>query len=64
MPATSHGPATGRSEKAGRAESTGRNPLHSDVGHGFVGKTAEIARAANDQALARTLKFIDGLFGR
>ena len=35
-----------------------------DVGHGFVGKTAEITRAANDQALARTLKFIDGLFGR
>jgi len=35
-----------------------------DVGHGFVGKTADITRAANDQALARTLKFIDALFGR
>jgi acetyl esterase/lipase len=35
-----------------------------DVGHGFVGKTPQITRAANDQALARTLKFIDGLFGR
>ena len=29
-----------------------------DVGHGFVGKTPEITRAANDQALARTLEFI------
>jgi len=35
-----------------------------DVAHGFVGKTPEITRAANDQALARTLKFIDALFGR
>jgi len=35
-----------------------------DVGHGFVGKTPQITRAANDQALARTLKFIDALFGR
>jgi hypothetical protein len=34
-----------------------------DVDHGFVGKMAEITRA-NDQALARTLKFIDALFGR
>jgi len=34
-----------------------------DVGHGFVGKTAEITRAANDQALTRTIKFIDVLFG-
>lgn len=34
-----------------------------DVGHGFVGKTAEITSAANDQALTRTLKFIDALFG-
>jgi acetyl esterase/lipase len=33
-----------------------------DVGHGFVGKTPDITRAANDQALARTLKFIGGLF--
>jgi len=35
-----------------------------DVGHGFIGKTPQITRAANDQALARTLKFIDALFGR
>jgi acetyl esterase/lipase len=35
-----------------------------DVDHGFVGKTPEITRAANDQALARTVKFIDALFGR
>ena len=35
-----------------------------DVGHGFVGKTPEITRAANDQALARTLKFMDTLFSR
>jgi acetyl esterase/lipase len=35
-----------------------------DVDHGFVGKTPEITRAANDQALARTLKFIGTLFGR
>jgi acetyl esterase/lipase len=35
-----------------------------DVGHGFVGKTPQITRAANDQALTRTLKFIDALFGR
>ena len=33
-----------------------------NVGHGFVGKTADITRAANDQALARALKFIDALF--
>ncbi len=33
-----------------------------DVGHGFVGKTPEITKSANDQALARTLKFIDALF--
>jgi acetyl esterase/lipase len=35
-----------------------------DVGHGFIGKTPGITRAANDHALARTLKFIDALFGR
>ena len=35
-----------------------------DVGHGFIGKTPDITRAANDQALARTLKFIDALFSR
>jgi acetyl esterase/lipase len=35
-----------------------------DVDHGFIGKTPDITRAANDQALARTLKFIDALFGR
>jgi len=35
-----------------------------DVGHGFVGKTPQITRTANDQARARTLKFINGLFGR
>ncbi len=34
-----------------------------DVGHGFIGKTPDITRAANDQALVRTLKFIDALFG-
>jgi len=35
-----------------------------DVGHGFVGNTPKITRAASDQALARTLKFIDALFSR
>jgi acetyl esterase/lipase len=35
-----------------------------DVGHGFVGKTPDVTRAANNQALARTLKFIDALFSR
>ena len=35
-----------------------------DVGHDFVGKTPQITRTANDQARARTLKFINGLFGR
>ena len=34
-----------------------------DVGHGFVGNTPKITRAANDQALVRTVEFVDQLFG-
>jgi len=35
-----------------------------DVGHGFIGKTPEITRAANARALARTAEFIDALFSK
>jgi acetyl esterase/lipase len=33
-----------------------------DVGHGFVGKTPQITRDANDRALARTFDHIDKVF--
>ncbi|HEX4273035.1 MAG TPA: alpha/beta hydrolase [Rhizomicrobium sp.] len=33
-----------------------------DVGHGFVGKTSQVTRDANDKALARTFDYIDKVF--
>lgn len=35
-----------------------------DVGHGFIGKTAEITREANRKALERTFAFVDKAFSK